>query len=108
MIYISQASSSQRHGEERRSTISWPASAEYEDTDDILPSPSGEFDHDESAETVARVRASKSTIRRGPGPTGVRPSQAAKAGTSGYTGYIPLALRTESVRCYHLFYKLDC
>jgi hypothetical protein len=81
------------------------------DTDEIFHSASGEFDNNESDETVTKVRASKSTNLRGTGPTGVRPSHlashAAKVGTGAYsTTYIPLALQTEIVRCYYLFYKL--
>ena len=58
----------------------------------------GEFDQDESEETVAMLRASKSTIPRGPGPTVVGPLQAAKVDSSGRC--------TEDVR-YPLFYKLE-
>ena len=58
----------------------------------------GEFDQDESEETVTMVRASKSTMLRGPGPTVVGPLQAAKADSSGQ--------HTKDVR-YPLFYKSE-
>jgi len=85
-------------------TIVWPAS----DTDEILRSASGEFDNNESNETVAKVRASKSTILQGTGLTGVQPSHLASyAAKAGSTAYILLALWTEIMQCYYLFYKLD-
>ncbi len=41
--------------------MSWPASAkDDQDIEDMLPS--GKFDQDESEETIAMVKASKSTI----------------------------------------------
>ena len=58
----------------------------------------GKFDQDESEETVAMVRASKSTMLQGPGPTVVGPSQAAKVDSSGR--------RSEDMR-YPLFYKSE-
>ena len=114
-MYITQGSTSQCHGVERRNIIARPASAVYAtggDTGEILRSASGEFDNDESDEIVAKVRASKSMILQGTGPTGVQPSHlasyAAKAGIGAYsTTYIPLALWTEIMQCYYLFHKLD-
>ena len=69
-----------------------------DDIEDTSMSACGEFDQDESEETVAMVRASKSTMLRGPGLTVVGPLQAAKADSSGR--------HTEDVR-YPLFYKLE-
>ena len=69
-----------------------------DDIEDTSMSARGEFDQNESEETVAMVRASKSTMLRGPGPTVVGPSQAAKADSSGR--------RTENMR-YPLFYKSE-
>jgi len=65
---------SQCHGVERQNIIAWPASAMYAtggDTDKILCSASSEFDNNESAKTVTKVRASKSMNLQGTRPTGV-------------------------------------